>query len=88
MDIVTHGMMGIVLASPFAASEPAAAGAFMLGSVFPDLDAFSRVFGKRAVSILSEVAREAECLGLVSGPIEETCDLVESVFSSNQTRSR
>lgn len=39
-----------------------------------------RVFGKRAVSILSEVARGAECLGLVSGPIEETCDLVESIF--------
>lgn len=47
-----------------------------------------RVFGKRAVSILSEVAREAECLGLVSGPIEETCDLIEPLFSPSRSRAR
>ena len=47
MDIVTHGMMGVVVASPWAATRPEAAAAFMLGSVLPDLDAFSRVFGKR-----------------------------------------
>ncbi len=45
--------------------------------------AFNRhVFGKRAVSILSEVVRQAECFGLVSGPIDETCDLVESLIRS------
>jgi membrane-bound metal-dependent hydrolase YbcI (DUF457 family) len=48
MDIVTHGMMGMILASPFAESAPVAASCFALGSVAPDLDALSRVFGKRA----------------------------------------
>jgi len=48
MDIVTHGMMGVVLASPWAATRPEAAAAFMFGSVLPDLDALSRVLGKRA----------------------------------------
>ena len=48
MDIVTHGMMGVVLASPIAPTHPVAASCFMLGSVLPDLDALSRVFGRRA----------------------------------------
>ncbi len=48
MDIVTHGMMGVVAASPFMAERPVASALFMLGSVLPDLDAFSRLFGKRA----------------------------------------
>jgi membrane-bound metal-dependent hydrolase YbcI (DUF457 family) len=48
MDIVTHGMMGMILASPFAESDPIAASCFAVGSVAPDLDALSRVFGKRA----------------------------------------
>lgn len=48
MDIVTHGMMGVIAASPFMAEQPVAASLFMLGSVAPDLDAFSRVLGKRA----------------------------------------
>jgi membrane-bound metal-dependent hydrolase YbcI (DUF457 family) len=47
MDIVTHGMMGVIAASPFMAEHPTAAGLFMMGSVLPDLDAFSRVLGKR-----------------------------------------
>ncbi len=48
MDIVTHGMMGMILASPFAQSSPVAASCFALGTVAPDLDALSRLFGKRA----------------------------------------
>lgn len=48
MDIVTHAAMGIVLASPFVESHPAAAACFVFGAVLPDLDALSRVFGKRA----------------------------------------
>lgn len=48
MDIVTHGMMGTIVAAPFFAAYPEAAAAFMFGSVAPDLDAFSRVFGRRA----------------------------------------
>jgi membrane-bound metal-dependent hydrolase YbcI (DUF457 family) len=48
VDIVTHGMMGVIVASPFAATHPEAAAAFMFGSVAPDLDAFTRVFGRQA----------------------------------------
>ena len=48
MDVVTHAMSGFVLASPFVATQPAAASTFMLASVAPDLDVLSRLFGKRA----------------------------------------
>ncbi len=48
MDPVTHAIVGVVLSSPVASTHPEAAAAFMLGSVLPDLDAASRVFGKRA----------------------------------------
>ncbi len=48
MDIVTHGMMGVVVAAPLFESNPLAACGVALGSALPDLDALSRVFGKRA----------------------------------------
>lgn len=48
MDIVTHGMMGVAIAGPWLGSHPAASAGFILGSVIPDMDAFSRCFGKRA----------------------------------------
>lgn len=48
MDIVTHGMMGMALAAPWLGTQPAIAVGFVLGSALPDLDAFSRCFGKRA----------------------------------------
>lgn len=48
MDIVTHAMLGAIAASPFAASQPEAAAAFVFGSVAPDLDACSRLFGRKA----------------------------------------
>ncbi|MHC4957790.1 MAG: metal-dependent hydrolase [Planctomycetota bacterium] len=48
MDVVTHGMSGFVLAAPLLPTQPAAAGTFMLAAVAPDLDALSRLFGKRA----------------------------------------
>lgn len=48
MDVVTHGMMGVAIAGPWLSSYPAASAGFILGSVVPDLDAFSRCFGKRA----------------------------------------
>ena len=35
-------------------------------------------FGSATVAILSRVVRGAKCVGLVSGPIEETCDLLLS----------
>ena len=48
MDIVTHAMMGTVIASPWLGSRPVEAACFVFGSVLPDLDALSRVFGPRA----------------------------------------
>lgn len=47
MDVVTHGMMGVVIAAPFAPQHPEAAVAFMMGSVLPDTDVVTRVLGKR-----------------------------------------
>jgi membrane-bound metal-dependent hydrolase YbcI (DUF457 family) len=47
MDIVTHGMMGVVIAAPFMTDYPEASIAFMMGSVAPDLDAMSRIAGRR-----------------------------------------
>lgn len=41
-----------------------------------------QVYGERAVSILSDVVRGAECYALESGPIEQTCELIESLLSS------
>lgn len=48
MDIVTHGMMGLVIAGPFLGTETAVSAGFVMGCVVPDLDALSRCFGKRA----------------------------------------
>lgn len=48
MDIVTHLLMGGILASPFLETRPLAATLFAFGAVLPDLDALSRAFGKRA----------------------------------------
>ncbi len=48
MDIVMHATMGAVIAWPWLESQPLAAGAFMFGSVMPDLDSLSRLGGKRA----------------------------------------
>jgi HprK-related kinase A len=39
-----------------------------------------KAFRGRAIAILSQVVRRAECLGLTSGPLDETCDLVETLF--------
>lgn len=48
MDVVTHGMMGVIVASPFISSHPIPASCFLFGTVLPDLDALGRLFGKRA----------------------------------------
>ena len=48
MDIVTHAMVGGIIGFPLIPIAPAFAGGFIIGSVFPDLDAFSRCFGKKA----------------------------------------
>ncbi len=38
------------------------------------------VFADRALSILADVARGAECFSLECGSIDETCDLLEALF--------
>ncbi len=38
------------------------------------------VFGHRVVPVLGQVTRNARCFGLDSGRLDETCDLIESVF--------
>jgi len=48
MDIATHAGIGLVAAAPFLNSRPELAIGLVAGSVLPDLDALSRVFGKRA----------------------------------------
>ncbi|MBB3206914.1 membrane-bound metal-dependent hydrolase YbcI (DUF457 family) [Rhodopirellula rubra] len=48
MDILTHALMGTAIATPCMVTMPEASAALILGSVAPDLDAFSRIFGKRA----------------------------------------
>jgi membrane-bound metal-dependent hydrolase YbcI (DUF457 family) len=48
MDIVTHAGIGLVAAAPLMAERPELAAGLVLGSVLPDLDALSRVFGKCA----------------------------------------
>ncbi|BBM87845.1 metal-dependent hydrolase [Candidatus Uabimicrobium amorphum] len=46
MDIVTHAMLGSIIGLPFVYTSPVIASGFIIGSTLPDIDAFSRVFGK------------------------------------------
>jgi membrane-bound metal-dependent hydrolase YbcI (DUF457 family) len=48
MDIATHAGIGVIAAAPVMNSHPELAVGLVAGSVLPDLDALSRVFGKRA----------------------------------------
>ena len=48
MDILTHAGIGLIAAAPLLSSRPELALGLVAGSVLPDLDALSRVFGKRA----------------------------------------
>lgn len=48
MDIVTHVMMGAAATSPFWATHPLESVTLVFGSMLPDVDAFSRSFGKVA----------------------------------------
>jgi membrane-bound metal-dependent hydrolase YbcI (DUF457 family) len=48
MDIITHAGIGLIAAAPMLSSRPELAIGLVAGSVLPDLDALSRVFGKRA----------------------------------------
>jgi HprK-related kinase A len=44
-----------------------------------------RAFGGRTISILSNIVRDAECMRLESGPLDASCDLVESLVTSGDT---
>jgi membrane-bound metal-dependent hydrolase YbcI (DUF457 family) len=48
MDIVTHACIGLIAAIPVLDTHPELALGLVAGSVLPDLDALSRIFGKRA----------------------------------------
>lgn len=48
MDIFTHAGIGLIAAAPLLDSHPELAMGLVAGSVLPDLDALSRVLGKRA----------------------------------------
>jgi membrane-bound metal-dependent hydrolase YbcI (DUF457 family) len=59
MDIVTHAMMGVIIASPLVPEAPLTASCFMLGSVLPDLDVICRCFGKRAFMLCHQTYSHA-----------------------------
>jgi membrane-bound metal-dependent hydrolase YbcI (DUF457 family) len=48
MDILTHAGIGLIAAAPLLGTQPQLALGIVAGSVLPDLDALSRIFGKRA----------------------------------------
>jgi membrane-bound metal-dependent hydrolase YbcI (DUF457 family) len=48
MDIATHAMAGTIIALPFLPAAPWSATCFIFGSVLPDADTLSRMFGKIA----------------------------------------
>jgi len=51
MDIVTHALTGTAIALPWMSTSPEASAGFVIGSVLPDIDALSRVFGKQAFMV-------------------------------------
>jgi HprK-related kinase A len=61
---------------PRARRVPPASAVFGLLSQVLNRDAFA----DRAVGLLSRVVRGARCFGLESGPLEPTCDLIESLI--------
>jgi membrane-bound metal-dependent hydrolase YbcI (DUF457 family) len=79
VDIVTHAVMGSIVAAPFFQEHPIAASCFVFGAVLPDLDAFSRLFGKRAFMKVHQTYTHAlpiiAVIGLLSWPIFRHFDL-------------
>jgi len=77
MDIVTHAGIGLIAAAPVLNSRPELALGLVAGSVFPDLDALSRVFGKRAYLRSHQTWSHALLLqaavSLLAGFFAETC---------------
>lgn len=69
MDIATHAFMGLTLAYPLLQSAPLTAAAFVFGSVLPDLDAFSRLAGKRAFLAWHQTFTHSVPLILLAGAV-------------------
>lgn len=78
VDVVTHAGMGLVLAAPLLGDHPELAIGLVAGSVLPDLDAFSRLAGKRAflaahqtwthsLPVVALIAAVAGCAGYWAG---------------------
>jgi len=67
MDIVTHGLMGAILASPLFPTQPLSAAALAFGNVLPDLDSLSRCAGKRAFLATHQGPTHAYASALVAG---------------------
>ena len=40
-----------------------------------------KALGNRKTAILADLVRNTQCFGLESGPIEDTCDLIESLVA-------
>jgi len=59
--------MGLVLAAPLSDSHPVAASSVVLGSVLPDLDALSRLAGKRAFLLAHQTASHSLPFALALG---------------------
>lgn len=74
MDIATHTMAGIVLASPFVSAAPIGAACFVLGSALPDLDSLSRLFGKTAFLRWHQTyTHSLPAIGLLAGAAAAAC---------------
>ncbi|TWT82445.1 hypothetical protein CA13_39080 [Planctomycetes bacterium CA13] len=63
MDIVTHAMMGTAITGPWLIFAPEVSAGFVIGSVLPDIDALSRLFGKRAFLLWHQTF--THCAGVV-----------------------
>jgi membrane-bound metal-dependent hydrolase YbcI (DUF457 family) len=78
VDIITHAVMGAIVAAPFMESHPVEAVCFSLGAVLPDIDALSRLFGKWAFMKFHQSYTHAlpviALLGLLSWPALRAID--------------
>jgi membrane-bound metal-dependent hydrolase YbcI (DUF457 family) len=69
MDIVTHALIGLVMAAPCLDNLPLAVG-LVIGSVMPDLDVLSRLFGKRAMILCHQgFSHSLIFLAMVAGTV-------------------
>ena len=79
MDILTHAGIAVIGAAPLLGSHPEIAVSFAAGSVLPDLDALSRIFGKRAFLSLHQTWSHAipvqAALSVLAGGLAQSIGL-------------